>query len=304
MRIAALQMVSTSSIEQNLSAAARLIASAAEAGATLVVLPEVFATLEGLSPLADVGERMREADAFQKAHESSGEKESQESQGSNQRDDEDASPLQHFLSSQAAQHSLTIVGGTIPLLSRPDGSLIEDGRVRASSLVFNPQGERVARYDKIHLFDVKVNDAQSQYSESLSYEAGSELACVEVGEWQLGLSVCYDLRFAELYRQLTALGAQLVTVPAAFTAVTGSAHWEPLLRARAIENQCYVVAAAQGGRHSETRETWGHSMIVDPWGKVLDCVATGEGIAIADIDLALVEDIRSRMPIQQQRRLS
>ena len=304
MRIAALQMVSTSSIEQNLSAAARLIASAAEAGATLVVLPEVFATLEGLSPLADVGERMREADAFQKAHESSGEKESQESQGSNQRDDEDALPLQHFLSSQAAQHSLTIVGGTIPLLSRPDGSLIEDGRVRASSLVFNPQGERVARYDKIHLFDVKVNDAQSQYSESLSYEAGSELACVEVGEWQLGLSVCYDLRFAELYRQLTALGAQLVTVPAAFTAVTGAAHWEPLLRARAIENQCYVVAAAQGGRHSETRETWGHSMIVDPWGKVLDCVATGEGIAIADIDLALVEDIRSRMPIQQQRRLS
>ncbi len=304
MRIAALQMVSTSSIEQNLSAAARLIASAAEAGATLVVLPEVFATLEGLSPLADVGERMREADAFQKPHESGGEKESQESQGSNQRDDEDASPLQHFLSSQAEQHSLTIVGGTIPLLSRPDGSLIEDGRVRASSLVFNPQGERVARYDKIHLFDVKVNDAQSQYSESLSYEAGSELACVEVGEWQLGLSVCYDLRFAELYRQLTALGAQLVTVPAAFTAVTGAAHWEPLLRARAIENQCYVVAAAQGGRHSETRETWGHSMIVDPWGKVLDCVATGEGIAIADIDLALVEDIRSRMPIQQQRRLS
>lgn len=304
MRIAALQMVSTSSIEQNLSAAARLIASAAEAGATLVVLPEVFATLEGLSPLADVGERMREADAFQKAQESSGEKESQESQGSNQRDDEDASPLQNFLSSQAAQHSLTIVGGTIPLLSRPDGSLIEDGRVRASSLVFNPQGERVARYDKIHLFDVKVNDAQSQYSESLSYEAGSELACVEVGEWQLGLSVCYDLRFAELYRQLTALGAQLVTVPAAFTAVTGAAHWEPLLRARAIENQCYVVAAAQGGRHSETRETWGHSMIVDPWGKVLDCVATGGGIAIADIDLALVEDIRSRMPIQQQRRLS
>ena len=301
MRIAALQMVSTSSIEQNLSAAARLIASAAEAGATLVVLPEVFATLEGLSPLADVGERMREADAFQKAQESSGEK---GSQVSIQRDDEDASPLQHFLSSQAAQHSLTIVGGTIPLLSRPDGSLIEDGRVRASSLVFNPQGERVARYDKIHLFDVKVNDAQSQYSESLSYEAGSELACVEVGEWQLGLSVCYDLRFAELYRQLTALGAQLVTVPAAFTAVTGAAHWEPLLRARAIENQCYVVAAAQGGRHSETRETWGHSMIVDPWGKVLDCVATGEGIAIADIDLALVEDIRSRMPIQQQRRLS
>ena len=149
-----------------------------------------------------------------------------------------------------------------------------------------------------------MNDAQSQYSESLSYEAGSELTCVEVGGLQLGLSVCYDLRFGELYRQLMARGAQLITVPAAFTAVTGAAHWEPLLRARAIENQCYVVAAAQGGRHSDTRETWGHSMIVDPWGEVLDCVATGEGIAIAYIDLARVEDIRSRMPIQQQRRLS
>ena len=300
MRIAALQMVSTSNIEQNLAAAARLIASASEAGATLVVLPEVFATLEGLSPLAEVGERMREAVTHSKAHATNDDQCSQEN---NQRDVE-ASPLQNFLSCQAAEHSLTIVGGTIPLLTRPDGSLIEDGRVRASCLVFNPRGERIARYDKIHLFDVKVNDAQSQYSESLSYEAGSELACVDVAGLQLGLSVCYDLRFGELYQQLVALGAQLITVPAAFTAVTGAAHWEPLLRARAIENQCYVVAAAQGGRHSDTRETWGHSMIVDPWGEVLDCVTTGEGIAIADIDLARVEDIRSRMPIQQQRRLS
>ncbi|MDA0804364.1 MAG: carbon-nitrogen hydrolase family protein [Proteobacteria bacterium] len=300
MRIAALQMVSTSSIEQNLAAAARLIASASEAGATLVVLPEVFATLEGLSPLAEVGERMLETVTYSKAHATNDDLGGQK----NNQWEEEASPLQNFLSCQAAEHSLTIVGGTIPLLTRPDGSLIEDGRVRASSLVFNPRGERIARYDKIHLFDVKVNDAQSQYSESLSYEAGSELTCVEVGGLQLGLSVCYDLRFGELYRQLMARGAQLITVPAAFTAVTGAAHWEPLLRARAIENQCYVVAAAQGGRHSDTRETWGHSMIVDPWGEVLDCVATGEGIAIADIDLARVEDIRSRMPIQQQRRLS
>ena len=169
--------------------------------------------------------------------------------------------------------------------------------------MFNAQGERVARYDKVHLFDVQVSDAQAQYSESLSYEAGSELACVEVEGCQVGLSVCYDLRFCELYRQLVTLGAQLITVPAAFTAVTGAAHWEPLLRARAIENQCYIVAAAQGGKHSETRETWGHSMIIDPWGVVLDCVNTGEGIAIADIDLARVDDIRLRMPIAQQRRL-
>ena len=280
MRVAAIQMVSTPTIEQNLSAAARLISQAAERGAELIVLPEVFATLEGLSPLAEVGEIAHPAIP---------------SLG--------ATPLQDFLATQAAKHALVIVGGTIPLLSRADGSLIEDGRVRASSLVFNAQGERVARYDKVHLFDVQVSDAQAQYSESLSYEAGSELACVEVEGCQVGLSVCYDLRFGELYRQLVTLGAQLITVPAAFTAVTGAAHWEPLLRARAIENQCYIVAAAQGGRHSETRETWGHSMIIDPWGVVLDCVNTGEGIAIADIDLARVDDIRLRMPIAQQRRL-
>jgi len=280
MRVAAIQMVSTPTIEQNLSAAARLISQAAEKGVELIVLPEVFATLEGLSPLAEVGEIAHPAIP---------------SLG--------ATPLQDFLASQAAKHALVIVGGTIPLLSRADGSLIEDGRVRASSLVFNAQGERVARYDKVHLFDVQVSDAQAQYSESLSYEAGSELACVEVEGCQVGLSVCYDLRFGELYRQLVTLGAQLITVPAAFTAVTGAAHWEPLLRARAIENQCYIVAAAQGGRHSETRETWGHSMIIDPWGVVLDCVNTGEGIAIADIDLARIGDIRLRMPIAQQRRL-
>ena len=280
MRVAAIQMVSTPTIEQNLSAAARLISQAAEKGAELIVLPEVFATLEGLSPLAEVGEIAHPAIP---------------SLG--------ATPLQDFLASQAAKHALVIVGGTIPLLSRADGSLIEDGRVRASSLVFNAQGERVVRYDKVHLFDVQVSDAQAQYSESLSYEAGSELACVEVEGCQVGLSVCYDLRFGELYRQLVTLGAQLITVPAAFTAVTGAAHWEPLLRARAIENQCYIVAAAQGGRHSETRETWGHSMIIDPWGVVLDCVNTGEGIAIADIDLARIGDIRLRMPIAQQRRL-
>lgn len=280
MRVAAIQMVSTPTIEQNLSAAARLISQAAEKGAELIVLPEVFATLEGLSPLAEVGEIAHPAIP---------------SLG--------ATPLQDFLASQAAKHALVIVGGTIPLLSRADGSLIEGGRVRASSLVFNAQGERVARYDKVHLFDVQVSDAQAQYSESLSYEAGSELACVEVEGCQVGLSVCYDLRFGELYRQLVTLGAQLITVPAAFTAVTGAAHWEPLLRARAIENQCYIVAAAQGGKHSETRETWGHSMIIDPWGVVLDCVNTGEGIAIADIDLARIDDIRLRMPIAQQRRL-
>lgn len=280
MRIAALQMVSTPNVSDNLEAAARLIARAASEGAQLALLPEVFATLEGLSPLAEVAE----VDASH-GHAA-------------------ATPLQDFLSAQAALHGLTLIGGTIPLLSRPDGSLIDDGRVRASSLVYDDKGVRVARYDKIHLFDVKVDDAQSQYSESLSYEAGETLTCTPLGDINLGLSVCYDLRFAELYAQLARFGATLITVPSAFTAVTGAAHWEPLLRARAIENQCFVLAAGQGGRHSPTRETWGHSMIVSPWGEVLDCCPTGEGVAIAEIDSASIEALRRRMPISEHRKLS
>ena len=279
MRIAALQMVSTPEIDRNLEIADRLIRSAAEDGAQLVLLPEVFATLEGLSPLSLVAER-----------------DASTSVGA-------VTPLQDFLSERAAAHAMTVIGGTLPLMSRPDGSLIDDGRVRASSLVYGADGERRGRYDKIHLFDVTVDDAQSDYSESRSYEAGTDVSCVQAGELAIGLSVCYDLRFAELYAALGRQGAQLLTVPAAFTAVTGAAHWEPLLRARAIENQCFVIAAAQGGRHSPSRVTWGHSMIVSPWGEVLDCCETGEGVAIADIDLGTLDELRARMPIAAHRRL-
>ncbi len=278
-RVAALQMVSSSRVDQNLEAASRLIAEAADRGAELALLPEVFATLEGLSPLNEVAE----IDAML--------------------GQSTPTPLQDFLSEQAAIHKLILIGGTIPLLSRPDGSVLDDGRVRASSLVFDANGKQIGRYDKIHLFDVSIDDAQSQYSESRSYEAGSELSLIKTGRLELGLSVCYDLRFAELYARLAALGAQLITVPAAFTALTGAAHWEPLLRARAIENQCFILAAGQGGRHSETRETWGHSMIISPWGEILDSCDFGEGIAIADINLDEITDIRKRMPIAAQRRL-
>ncbi len=274
-RVAAIQMVSTSSVEENLEAAARLIAAAAREGAGMVVLPEVFAVLEG-GPMRDFGER--------------------EGQG----------PIQDFLSAQAREHGLVLVGGTAPLISRPTaegGEEVVGAKVRAASLVYDAAGDAIARYDKIHLFDVEVADRQANYRESDSYEAGSELVSVSTPLGCLGLFVCYDLRFPELYRQLRSRDVELITVPAAFTRVTGEAHWEVLLRARAIENQCYVIGAAQGGRHNAKRETWGHSMIVDPWGRVLDCLPQGEGLVMADLDLDSLRDIRARMPVQTQRRL-
>ncbi len=275
-RVAAIQMVSTANVEQNLETAARLISKAADEGANLVLLPEVFAVLEG-GPMRQYAEKEGDPDGL----------------------------IQGFLAQQAQRHQLLLIGGTIPLLTRPLQNStqgvdeIDDGRVRAASLVYDGEGKQIARYDKIHLFDVKVNDQQSQYSESRSYEAGDEVVCVKTELGILGLSVCYDMRFPELYRELFRRGAEIVTVPAAFTKVTGQAHWEVLLRARAIENQCYILAAGQGGRHSATRETWGHSMLIDPWGEIIAEIAQGEGIAIADIDLQALADIRQRMPIRE-----
>ena len=271
-KIAAIQMVSTPDLQENLDSASRLIKLAAEQGAQLVLLPEVFAVLEG-GPMAEFAEL------------------------------EGHGPIQEFLASQAKENQLILIGGTIPLLSRPgkpggeSGGVLDDGRVRPACLVYNQQGKQIARYDKIHLFDVMVDDKQSEYSESLSYEAGDEVVSVETDIVHLGLSICYDMRFPELYRRLFNKGAELITVPAAFTRVTGEAHWESILRARAIENQCYILAAGQGGKHSENRETWGHSMIIDPWGSVLAMLPDGEGVAIAEIDLDFLRDVRRRMPI-------
>ena len=277
-KVAAVQMVSTVDVDENLATADRLISEAAEQGAELVLLPEVFAVLEG-GPMRQYGEV------------------------------EGTGKLQDFLVGQARGNKLILVGGTIPLISRPGKSqsgakhIIEDGKVRAACLVFDSEGKQIARYDKIHLFDVTVNDAQTEYSESHSYEAGSAIATLKTPLGHLGLSVCYDMRFPELYRDFFKLGVEIVTVPAAFTAVTGEAHWESLLRARAIENQCYVIAAAQGGRHNEKRETWGHSMVIDPWGNILVSLEKGEGIAVADIDIDYLNDIRARMPIREQQKL-
>ncbi|MBT8147853.1 MAG: carbon-nitrogen hydrolase family protein [Gammaproteobacteria bacterium] len=279
-RVAALQMVSSGDIHQNLESAARLIESAVAKGADLVLLPENFAVLDG-GPLRQFAEIEGADDAL----------------------------LQDFLAGQASSHRITLVGGTIPLLSRPSAgntsqpSLLDDGRVRPACMVYNDAGELTARYDKIHLFDVTVEDRQAEYSESKSFEPGEEVVTVASPAGQLGLSICYDLRFPELYRRLREAGAEIVTVPSAFTRTTGAAHWEVLLRARAIENQCYVIAANQGGVHNKTRETFGHSMIVDPWGEVLDCVAQGEGVAVADLDLEFLAKVRRDMPIASHRRL-
>ena len=277
-RAAVVQMVSTSNLDDNLAAAERLIAQAAQQGANLVLLPENFAVLDG-GPLQVHAEREGES-----------------------------APLQQFLAQQARTHDIWLVGGTVPLITRPqqqgaEPETITDGRVRPASLVFDNEGRQVARYDKIHLFDVQVDDVQAQYSESLSFEPGDRVETVMTPAGMVGLSICYDIRFPELYRCLVDKGADIFTVPAAFTQVTGAAHWEVLLRARAVENQCYVLAANQGGRHNARRETFGHSMIIDAWGHVLARVEKGEGVAVADIDRVAMAELRRKMPVRQHRRL-
>jgi nitrilase len=266
--LAALQMVSGAEPAANLESAARLLATAAAAGARLAVLPENFAFMGA-----------REEDKLALAeHEGDG-------------------PLQAFLSRQAERHGLWLVGGTVPLAGA------ESGRVRAACLVYDDRGQQVARYDKIHLFDVEV-DGDQRYAESQTVAPGSAPAVLDTPLGRLGLAVCYDLRFPELFRALVDDGMELLALPAAFTATTGRAHWEVLLRARAIENLCYVVAAAQGGRHPGARETFGESMVIDPWGTVLDRVPTGAGVAQAPFDRALLERTRRAFPALAHRRVA
>lgn len=279
-KVAVIQMVSSADVHANLQAASRLIRQARESGAELILLPENFAVLDG-GPLSQFAEPEGSPDGL----------------------------LQGFLRQQARDGGCWLIAGSLPLSTRPQAAdlgaaePVPGGRVRPACLVYDPRGEQVARYDKMHLFDVQVEDPQAQYSESRSFEPGARIVCVDTPVGRIGLSICYDLRFPELYRKLLEQGAELLTVPSAFTRVTGEAHWEVLLRARAIENQCYVLAANQGGVHNATRETWGHSMIVDPWGRVLARVEKGEGVAVAELDLNALHALRGRMPIQSHRRL-
>tara|TARA_R110002167_G_scaffold77612_1_gene215313 strand:- start:17094 stop:17921 length:828 start_codon:yes stop_codon:yes gene_type:complete len=274
------QLVSAEDVQRNLRATEALIGKAAAAGAKLILLPENFAVLDG-GPLSQFAEREGDGTAL----------------------------LQGFLREQAIRKQVFLVAGTMPMVTRPlrsgetEVQTINDGRVRPASLVYDPAGEVIARYDKMHLFDVQVEDKQAQYSESESFEAGDQVVWADTPMGRLGLSICYDLRFPELYRRLLGGGAEILTVPSAFTKVTGEAHWEVLLRARAIENQCYVLAANHGGVHNAKRETFGHSMIVDPWGRVLAQVDKGEGFACAQIDLDALHELRAKMPVQSHRRL-
>ena len=261
-------MVSTDNVATNLQAAARLMEEAAVQQAEFLVLPENF-PLMGMQEQDKVGI----LEPYGKG------------------------PIQSFLSDQARLHQVWILGGTVPLAaSVPD-------KIRAASLLYNPEGRCIARYDKIHLFDVSVKDTDESYNESATIEAGDELVVVRTPFGNIGLSVCYDLRFPELYRNMHAQDVNIITVPSAFTFTTGKPHWESLLRARAVENLCYVIASNQGGRHINNRETWGHSLIMDPWGDILAMVEQGEGVACTDIDLEQLLTLRINFPTLQHRKL-
>lgn len=262
-QVAAIQMVSSTQLADNLQQAGDLIAQAVDGGAALVVLPEYFCFMG------------------RKDHDKLALKETL-GQG----------PIQDFLSQQASKHGIWLVGGTLPLESP------EPDRVYNTSLVYDSSGTLAARYDKVHLFGY-VRGEES-YDESLAIKPGDNTPQTFAGPWgKTGLSVCYDLRFPELYRALGEVN--LIVVPSAFTYTTGQAHWEILLRARAIENQCYVLAAAQGGRHENGRRTWGHSVLIDPWGNVLSCLEQGTGVVAGTIDAQHLADIRLSLPALKHR---
>jgi nitrilase len=250
-------MVSATSPAANQAAAAAGIARAVAGGARVVALPEYFCLL-GRRDTDKVG--LREA--------------------------EGEGPLQAFLADQARIHGIWLIGGTLPLVaSRPS-------RVRNTCLVFDPDGQPVARYDKIHLFGFQRG--AERFDESATIEAGRTPVVVDIAGWRIGLSVCYDLRFPELYRALAP--CDLIVVPSAFTHTTGQAHWEVLLRARAIENQCYVLAPAQGGLHENGRRTWGHSMLIDPWGDIVEVLPEGEGIVLGTLSRQRIVEVRASLP--------
>ena len=268
---ATIQMVSATSLQANLDAAHALLVQAAREGAELAVLPEYFCLM---------GHRESDKLAVREAF--------------------GDGAIQRFLADTARELGLWIVGGTLPLRTEADAQ-----RVRNASLAFSPSGECVARYDKIHLFS--FDNGRERYDEARVIEPGDrpvsfELAARDGRRWRIGMSVCYDLRFPELYRQLAAHGADVLLVPSAFTYTTGQAHWETLLRARAIENLAWVLAAAQGGRHENGRRTWGHSMAVDPWGAVIGLRAEeGAGLVLATLEPQQLERVRSQLPALSHR---
>lgn len=268
-------MVSGRDLQTNLLQAERLINEAVAEGARLLVLPETFAVFGG-------GNQRQRGEAESTA----------------------AGPIRQFLAQQAAKHQIWLVGGTLPTTAADSrGQPPEQDKVFTSTYVYNAAGEEVGRYDKVHLFDVDVADGQGQYRESDQFSPGDKPLLVETPWGKLGVGVCYDLRFPEFFRQLRDQGAEILAIPAAFTYQTGQAHWEVLLRSRAIENQCYVIGANQGGEHSAKRKTWGDSCVISPWGEKLKALAQGEGIVSAELDFDQLHKIRRDMPVQSHRKL-
>lgn len=266
-RVAAIQMTSHSEVHKNLEIAEKLIIDAVDKGAQLIVLPEMFAVM-GMDQLDKV-----------KIRETIG-----------------RGPIQHFLSQQASKYGVWLVGGTIPIA-------VEEAteKVNATCLLYDDKGERVARYDKIHLFDVTVSATRESYHESKTTMPGNQIVVVPTPFGKLGLAVCYDIRFPELFRTMHDKEVELIVLPAAFTHTTGSAHWDVLVRARAIENQVYMITAAQTGLHENGRKTYGHSMIVDPWGVVKATLPEKEGIVVGDIDLDYLHHMRGEFPVLTHR---
>jgi nitrilase len=263
-RVAAIQMASGPNVSANLEEAGKLIAMAASTGARIIALPEYFAIM-GLKETDKVLAREKEG----------------------------SGPIQNFLAETAARHRVWLIGGSVPL------ETADPNKVRNSTLVYDKEGKQVARYDKIHLFNLALGT--ENYSEERTIEAGDKVVTVDSPYGRIGLSICYDLRFPELYR---AMGdVDIIVIPSAFTATTGKAHWEPLIRARAIENLAYVIAPAQGGFHVNGRETHGDSMIVDPWGVVLDRLPRGSGVVVAGINPQYQKTIRKSLPALTHRTL-
>jgi nitrilase len=262
--VAAVQMISTPVVAENIATMRRLVADAAGRGAALVTLPEYWPIMG-----------MSDADKVAQA----------EPPG--------AGPIQDAMAAAAREHGIWLVGGTLPLTSR------DTGKVMNTTLVYDPQGQAVGRYDKIHLFG--FTKGSESYDEARTIVPGAAIGSFEAPFGRVGMSVCYDLRFPELYR---AMGeCALIVVPAAFTHTTGMAHWEVLLRARAIENQCYVLASAQGGLHANGRRTFGHSMLVDPWGEVKDVLKEGEGVVSGELDADFLASVRESLPALRHRKL-
>ena len=261
-KVAGIQMASSPQVASNITEAERLIAIAVEQGAKIVVLPEYFCIM-GVKDIDKVAVREKAGDG----------------------------PIQRFLSKMAREYEIWLIGGTIPIASN------YPNKVRNSCLVYNDKGEQVARYDKIHLFGLDLGT--EHYHEENTIESGNEVVVVDTPYGKIGLSVCYDLRFPELYRAMGQV--DIIVVPSAFTETTGKAHWEPLIRARAIENLCYVIAPAQGGYHLSGRETHGNSMIVDPWGVILDRLPRGSGVVIANVNRDYQTSLRNSLPALKHR---